>query len=45
MDFKGVGWRVLGWIDLAQVRDRWLGLADAVRNLRVPLNAGNFLAT
>ena len=36
MDFKGVGWRVLGWIDLAQVMDRWLVHADALRHLWVP---------
>jgi hypothetical protein len=24
------------WIDLAQDRDRWRGLANAVTNLRVP---------
>ena len=31
------------WIDLAQDRERLKALVNAVMNLRVPLNAGNFL--
>ena len=27
---------LMDWIDLAQVRDRWWALANAVMNLRVP---------
>ena len=31
------------WIDLAEDRDRWRAVANAVMNLRTPYNAGNFL--
>jgi len=33
----------MAWIDLAQKRGRRWALVDTVMNLRVPLNAGNFL--
>jgi len=36
MDLQGVRWEVMNSIDLAQVRDRWWALVNAVRNLRVP---------
>jgi hypothetical protein len=40
MDFLEVGWGDMDWIGLAQDRDRWRALVDAVMNLRVPQNAG-----
>ena len=35
----------MDWIDLAQNRDRWRALVNAVMSLGVPLSAGNFLTS
>ena len=36
IEFQGVGWGDVDWIDLAQDRDRWRALVNALMNLRVP---------
>jgi hypothetical protein len=43
--FKEVGCGGMDWTELAKNRDRWWALANAVLNLRVPKNSGNFLPT
>jgi hypothetical protein len=36
MDLTEIGFGDVGWIDLAQDRDRWRALVNTVMNLRVP---------
>jgi hypothetical protein len=44
MDLGERGWDGRNWLDLAQDRDQWKALVNAVMNLRVPCNAGKFLS-
>jgi hypothetical protein len=41
MDLGELGWGSMGWIVLAQDREKFRALVNAVMNLRVPYNAGN----
>jgi len=45
MDVQDVGCGGKDWVELAHNRDRWWAVVTAVMNLRVPYNAGNFLAS
>jgi hypothetical protein len=36
MDLLEIGWGGVDWIGLAQDRDKWRALVNAVMNLRIP---------
>jgi hypothetical protein len=36
MDLLEIGWSGVDWIGLAQDRDKWRALVNAVMNIRVP---------
>jgi len=36
MDLPALGFAAMDWMDLAQGRDRWRALVNAVMNLRAP---------
>jgi hypothetical protein len=45
MDLQEVGCGGKGWIDLAQDKDRWQEIVNAVMNYWLPYNVGNILTS
>jgi hypothetical protein len=43
MDLREIGWEYLDWIHLAQDRDQWWTLVNAIINFCVPYKVRNFL--
>jgi hypothetical protein len=36
INLREIGWSCMGWIDLAQDREKWRALVNTVKNFRVP---------
>ena len=45
MDLHDVECGGIDWIEMAQDRDKWRPLLNVVTNVRLPLNARNFLSS
>jgi hypothetical protein len=43
MDFRELRCEGMDWIELAEDRGKWRALVNAVMNLQVPKNCGEFL--
>jgi hypothetical protein len=45
MVLKETGWEGMDWIHLAQDREQWRAVLNAVMSLRAPLKVGNFFTS
>jgi hypothetical protein len=45
MELQEMGWEGMDRIDVAQERDKWPAVMNAVMNFRVAKNAGKFLTS
>jgi hypothetical protein len=45
MDLEAVECGGMDWFDVLQDRNKWWALVNAVMNIRVPNNTGNFLTS
>jgi hypothetical protein len=45
MNFGGLGWGGIDWVDLAQNRDQWTVLVNTIMNLRGYKLLGQFLSS
>jgi hypothetical protein len=36
MDFREIGWGIMGWINMVRNRDQWRAFVKTVMNLLVP---------
>ena len=45
MNLQEVRWRCINWVTVAQYRDRYEALVNAIINLRVSYSAANFLTS
>jgi hypothetical protein len=43
IDLREIGWAGVDWIYLAQDRDKWRALVNAIMNIRVPFLFGKSL--
>jgi hypothetical protein len=45
LDIQKIGWGDVHWIDVAQDREKWHAVVNAVMNFMLPKNARNFLTS
>jgi fatty-acid desaturase len=45
MNIREIWWKVVGWMNLAQNRNKWRDLVERVTNLRIIKKVGNSLSS